>query len=138
MKVVSIAAFYLGSVNSIFARFAGTCTQGDADRLAGAGLSAVLYGVALIALYFAVEKRPVVLGTILLWPVWIWQAVFTLNLNVALIKDGQTACTFLEGIPYPESGHEMLFAALWILKMAILVLGGLVIWCLHQSELKEN
>jgi len=125
-------------VNSIFARFAGTCTQGDADRLAGAGLSAVLYGVALVALYFSVEKRPVVLGTIPIWPIWIWQTVFTFNLSVALIKQGQTACTFLKGIPYPESGQELLFAALWVLMTAILAIGGLVILRLHQSAMKGS
>lgn len=31
--IISVLALYLGLLNSFLARFAGTCTQGDADRL---------------------------------------------------------------------------------------------------------
>lgn len=138
LKIVSFLAFYLGGANSIFARFAGTCTQGDADRLAGAGLSAVLYGLAFVALHFVTKKRPVVLATIPLWPIWIWQTVFTFDLSVSLVKNGHTACTFLEGIPSPESGHELLFSALWILVTGVLVIGGMVVWRLRRGLRKES
>ncbi|MEO9649705.1 MAG: hypothetical protein ABJE99_06740 [Roseobacter sp.] len=55
-------AFYLGGFNAVIARVAGTCTQGDADRLFGAALSAVLYSFV-----WSVMTLILTLGTIYMW-----------------------------------------------------------------------
>lgn len=128
LALLSVSAFYLGGANAILARFAGTCTQGDADRLFGAVLSIILYCIALIALHFAKNRRVIFLCTLPLWPIWIWLTIFTLQLSSALLVSGQTACSFLEGIPYPESGNEVLFATLWILMTLSSIIGGLCVW----------
>ncbi|MEO1249750.1 MAG: hypothetical protein AAFW76_07915, partial [Pseudomonadota bacterium] len=60
-SLLSIGAFYLGALNTVLARVAGTCTQGDADRLLGVIFSAVLYLVALGAMKMSRSERRILL-----------------------------------------------------------------------------
>ncbi|MEP4958659.1 MAG: hypothetical protein ABJQ70_14870 [Roseobacter sp.] len=121
-------AFYLGGFNAVIARVAGTCTQGDADHLFGAALSAVLYCIALLALRFTPHKRIIFLSTLPLWPLWLWQTVFTLQLNSALLFQEQAACSFLQNAPFPKSGDEVLYSFVWSVMTLILTLGTIYMW----------
>jgi hypothetical protein len=71
-------------------------------------------------------------------PVLIWQIVFTFQLSIALIVSRQTACTFLEGIQYPESGNEVAFAILWLVAALTLIVGGLSFWLSQKQNVNGN
>ena len=112
---LSIAFFYLAAGNTVIARFAGTCTQGDADRLYGAVLSLALYCIALLGLWLSSRTRTIVLFSLPVFPIVLWQVWFSSRLSFEILVRGHSACTVLEGpLPaYPNSGSETIFALLW-------------------------
>jgi len=77
----SIAFFYLAAGNAVIARVAGTCTQGDADRLFGVVLSIALYGIALLGLWLSSRTRSIVLFCLPIFPIILWQVWFSSRLS---------------------------------------------------------
>jgi hypothetical protein len=122
---LSVAFFYLGAGNTILARFAGTCTQGDADRLYGVVLSITLYGIALLGLWLSSNTRTIVLVSLPVLPIIIWQLWFSFRLSFEILAQGRSACSVLEGAapPYPNSGSELFFAMSWPLMSLGVLLG---------------
>ena len=126
---LSIVFFYLGAGNTILARVAGTCTQGDADRLYGVVLSIALYGIALLGLWLSRSARPIVLFSLPVLPILIWQLWFSFRLSFEILAQGRSACSVLEGAvpPYPDSGSELFFAMSWPLMSLGALLGILFV-----------
>lgn len=126
---ISIAFFYLAAGNTVLARVAGTCTQGDADRLYGVVLSLLLYGIALLGLWLSSRIRSIVLFCLPIFPVIFWQVWFSLQLSFEILVKGHSACTVLEGpLPvYPNSGSEFFFALSWPLMSISVLLGMLTV-----------
>ncbi len=126
---LSIAFFYLAAGNTVIARVAGTCTQGDADRLFGVVLSLALYGIALLGLWLSSRTRSIVLFCLPISPIILWQVWFSSRLSFEILVRGHSACTVLEGpLPvYPGSGSELFFALSWPLMSFAVLLGILAI-----------
>lgn len=126
---LSIAFFYLAAGNTVLSRFAGTCTQGDADRLFGVVLSMALYGMALFGLWQSGRARAISLFLLPIIPVLVWQTWFSLRLSVEIAALGRSACSVLEGaVPaYPFSGSELFFAIAWPLMSFCVLLGVFVL-----------
>jgi hypothetical protein len=117
--------FYLAAGNTVLARVAGTCTQGDADRLFGVVVSAALYCIALLGLWMSRQPRIVFLFSAPLLPIAVWQVWFSLRLSYEILALGRSACSILEGTisGYPNSGSELFFALTWPLMSLGLLLG---------------
>lgn len=115
LAIISVGLFYLAAGNTVLARVAGTCTQGDADRLFGVVVSMALYGFALFGLWLSAQARALILFLLPLAPVVIWQAWFSARLAFEVFAFERSACSVLEGaIPdYPMSGSEAFFAIAW-------------------------
>lgn len=126
---LSIAFFYLAAGNTMIARVAGTCTQGDADRLYGVVLSLALYSIALISLWLSSRTRSIVLFCLPIFPIIFWQVWFSSRLSYEILVQGHSACTVLEGpLPiYPNSGSELFLALSWPIVSFIVLLGMLVV-----------
>lgn len=126
---LSITFFYLAAGNTILARFVGTCTQGDADRLYGAVLSLALYGIALLGLWLSPRVRTIVWFSLPVFPIVLWQVWFSSRLSFEILVLGHSACTVLEGAPplYPDSGSELFFALSWPIMSYCTLLGLLAI-----------
>lgn len=126
---MSIAFFYLAAGNTVLSRVAGTCTQGDADRLYGVVLSAVLYGLALLGLWRSQSPRAIVAFSLPILPILVWQTWFSSRLSFEILALGRSACSVLEGsVPgYPNSGSELFFALAWPLMSFSLLLVILVV-----------
>lgn len=127
---LSLIAFYAGAGNTALARFAGTCTQGDADRLHGVVISAVLFLIALVAMRASQRERMILVLIIPLLPVFVWQAWFSSRLSFEILAWGHSACDVLQRSPpsYPMSGSELFFAVAWPLMSFGLLLGLAVLW----------
>ena len=128
---LSIPTFYLAALNTLLSRFAGTCTQGDADRLLGVFTSAFLYVIAITAMKMSKQERWVVIFTLPIAPVLIWQVLFSLKLSYGILVTGHSVCDVLEGYPFlfRLSGREFFYALAWPL-MSFATLGG---YCLVWS-----
>lgn len=126
---LSIVFFYLAAGNTVIARVAGTCTQGDADRLYGIVLSLALYGVAILGLWLSLKTRSIALFCLPIFPIIFWQVWFSSRLSFEILILNHSACTVLEGpLPaYPNSGSEIIFALLWPLVSFSVLLGILAI-----------
>lgn len=133
-STVSVLAFYLAGLNALMARYAGSCTQGDADRLWGVVFSIAFYALALFALSRARARRAVLLLCAPLSVILVWQLVFAIRLTLGALS-GAAACDVLEGLAafppsgeeaFPLSGNEMEFAALWLIMATLTPLGALV------------
>ena len=113
----------------MIARVAGTCTQGDADRLYGVVLSLALYGIALLGLWLTLRARSIVLFCLPIFPIIFWQVWFSSRLSFEILVRGHSACTVLEGpLPtYPNSGSELFFAVSWPLMSFSVLLGLLAV-----------
>jgi hypothetical protein len=115
---IGLTLFYLGALNALLAINLGTCTQGDATRLWGGILTAILYGIACVPL--SRTSRPQ-LAALLLAPaglVVLGQTGFAFKL-LALTADGKPACDLLENITgYPRDGNEASYAAVWMVVAA--------------------
>lgn len=113
LAIASVLAFYLGLLNTFLARFAGTCTQGDADRLWGILISVPFFLLAVFCL--ARTKHPggamivCLPGLILL----LWQGAFAVELSIGVLVHDFSACQVLQHMPQEYSGHEVTFAVLW-------------------------
>lgn len=124
----SVGLFYLGAFNVLLARFAGTCTHGDAGRLLGIWLTALLFAGALWALA-ASPRRPLIL--MMISPVLlalVWQTVFSAHLVHALLWQGVSACEALEGISYPPDGRETLYGIAWPVITGATWIGLFTLW----------
>jgi len=112
--LLTITFFYLAAGNTVLARIAGTCSQGDADRLFGVVLSGALYGVALLGLWVSGRARTIALFLLPITPVLAWQTWFSIRLAFEVFAWGRSACSVLESDPgYPASGSEVFFALAW-------------------------
>ena len=111
--IISISLFYLGAINTLLARFAGTCTQGDAARLSGIVITAILFFAALVTLSVSRRQRFVLLAISPVLLVLVWQAFFSLRLGYSLLWQGAAACQVLVGIPYPPDGGEVFYGIAW-------------------------
>lgn len=125
LAFISVGLFYLAAGNTILARVAGTCTQGDADRLFGVVVSITLYGLALLGLWLSAQARALTLFLLPLVPVVIWQAWFSARLAFEVFALERSACSVLEGaVPgYPMSGSEAFFAITWPMMSFGLLVG---------------
>lgn len=134
LAIISLAFFYLAAGNTVFARVAGTCTHGDADRLSGVVVSAALYGLALLGLWFSAQARALTLFLLPLVPIVIWQVWFSARLALEVFVLERSACSVLVGsVPeYPMSGSETFLAITWPL-MSVGVLVGLSALLLRPS-----
>lgn len=133
-SLLSIGAFYLGALNTVLARVAGTCTQGDADRLLGVMVSAVLYLFALGAMKMSGSERRIIWFILPVIPVLLWQAVFALRLSYEVLWLDASACTVLEGVPYPMSGHEPFVAVAWPAMAIIVLIGFAAVWVSRSPQ----
>jgi len=126
---LSIAFFYLAAGNTVIARVAGTCTQGDADRLYGVVVSLAFYCTALLGLKLSSRTRSIVWFCLPIFPIIFWQVWFSSRLSFEILVQGHSACTVLEGpLPvYPNSGSELFFALAWPSVSFSVFLGMLVI-----------
>ena len=127
--VLSIGLFYLSALNTLAARFAGTCTQGDADRLAGILITAIL-STAAVWLMRASSREPMVLVAIApVLLVFAWQAVFSLRLGYELLWLDSSACQVLTGVPHAMDGHEYFYGLAWpLVSILVPVSIGLAWW----------
>lgn len=133
--VISVLALYLGALNSVLARFVGTCTQGDADRLFGIVLSAPLFSLFLFGLWRARFFRSTGILCLPAFLVLVWQAEFAVRLSYGILVQKLSACAVLEGTAYEYSGSETAFAALWPLVVLGTIIGALWIGGLRARRL---
>ena len=126
--MLCVVLFYLAAGNTILARVAGTCTQGDADRLFGVVVSIGLYAIALLGLMKTSHLRSWGKMLLPLTPVVIWQTWFSIRLSYEITLLEHSACTVLHGAipPYPMSGSESFFAISWP-TMSLGVLLGIAV-----------
>jgi len=115
-------------MNAFLAVNVGTCTQGDATRLWGGVLSAILYALACIPLWKTSKPG---LALALLAPaalVVIGETTFGFRLMVAS-SNGVPACDLLENTTgYSIDGDEAIYAAIWLVLSAVgWVAAGLVV-----------
>ncbi len=110
---ICILTFYLGALNTILARVAGTCTQGDASRLWGVIFSTLFYLLASYALFRTRLFRTSVIACLPVLPKNDWQAWFSIRLLIEVLVFQSAARSVLEGMPFPEDGNETAFATLW-------------------------
>lgn len=110
---ISVSLFYLGAINTLLARFSGTCTQGDAARLSGIVITAILFLVALVAMSVSRRQRFVLLAISPVLLVLVWQAFFSIRLGYSLLWQGATACQVLVDIPYPPDEGEVFYGIAW-------------------------
>jgi hypothetical protein len=142
--VVSTFFFYLSVFNTLAARYAGTCTQGDASRLSGIVYSEITLGIALVTMSMS-GRRPLIFYVIV--PVllyWGWQTVFSFHLLFALVWWGAAACDVLEGsfyvqegrltLTYPHDGHEIFYAVIWPVVSISMWIGLYLVWSRQNSR----
>lgn len=132
--IVSVLTFYLGALNTLLARVAGTCTQGEADRLWGVMISIPFYIVAVLGLF---KTKYLKTTTIACSPVFLfalWQAAFAFRLALDILLYDASACEVLEGIPYPKSGDEIVFAILWPLVTFGTLIALMLVYILRRPK----
>ena len=132
-NAVTVVLFYLGAVNALLARFVGTCNQGDASRLFGILITAILFAAALMAMSFSTHRRGVLRAISLAFPLLAWHTIFSARLGYALLWQGASACEALEGVPYPSDGNEVFYGIAWPVVTIATWTGLLVLW-LHRSS----
>lgn len=130
LLLLSVVTFYAGAANSLLSRFAGTCTQGDAERLFGIVISAVLYVLALATMRASTKERTVVILIVPILPILVWQAWFSIQLSFGILALGRSACDVLEGPPagFPMSGSEVFYSVAWPLTSCGVLLGLVALW----------
>ena len=124
-SIVGYALLYVGAVNVWFARYAETCTMGNADGLWGGAVTLVAYLLGLSLLWIG---RPPRMTYLLLLPVLgsIWmQTSFTVAFAFGVWISAKSACEVLQGVPSDFDGRESIFAVLWIL-LSLSALVGVV------------
>jgi hypothetical protein len=134
MAVIAIVAFYLGLLNTILARFAGTCTQGDADRLWGVAISIPLFLVAVIALSRTSYVRATVSVCIPAFLLMLWQAVFAAELSFKVLVLNSSACEVLDGLPQIHDGDEFAFAFLWPIAIFGTLMAMVSVYFLRRTQ----
>jgi len=128
--VTSIILLYAAAANTFLARFAGTCTQGDAERLFGIFPSGILFLIALICMIKGNVNRVFIFAIFPFIPFLVWLIWFSAQLSFGIFVLGYSACEVLEGSPppYPMSGSETLFAVSWPAIYLGVLLGLLALW----------
>ncbi len=132
--IVSVLTFYLGALNTLLARVAGTCTQGEADRLWGMVISIPFYTVAVLGLF---KTKYLKTTTIACGPVFLfalWQAAFAVRLALDILLYDASACEVLEGMPYSKSGDEIVFAVLWPLVTFGTLIALMLVYILRRPK----
>lgn len=119
--IITVLALYLGLLNSFLARFAGTCTQGDADRLYGIVVSVPFFVLALLCLSRTNHPKGTMIVCLPALPLMLWQAWFAVEISFGVLAHKLSACQVIEGVPYEYSGGEIKFAILW----PVVILGTL-------------
>jgi hypothetical protein len=128
---ITLAGFlliYLSGFNVLLARYAGTCTMGDSDRLFGGVYSLLFYLAGFALLYRARPSNIASLAILPLLPLFAWQTWFSIDLFHKIVFFGASACDVLEG----ETGRadwqsdRFFFAFLW-LAMSTVALAGAAI-----------
>lgn len=133
MSGVAVALVLFGVMNAWLSRFAGTCTQGSADQLAGLALVLLSYSLSLALLWRAVAGRLVLISLGLMLPVLTWHAAEGIRFAWGVWVRGQSACSLLVGPGHGIDGRESGFAALWVLAAVVVpVLGGWRLWRNHR------
>lgn len=110
---VSVAALYIGLLNSLFARYAGTCTQGDASHLLGIVFSVPFFLLAIIGLFRTRHLRATIICDLPALVALAWQCVFAARLLIGTLVYGFSACQVLQGTSYEFDGLETTYATLW-------------------------
>lgn len=110
---ISALAFYVGVLNTILARFAGTCTQGDADRLWGILISVPFFLIALFCMSRTKHLGVTMIASLPALLLMLWQGVFAAELSLGVFVYNSSACEVLESVPYGYSGSEVPLAVLW-------------------------
>lgn len=136
-SVFCIAFLYLGAINAILARVAGTCTQGDATRLYGIITTGLLCGLGLLALRMSLKAGVVdlMLSPFLVFA--LWQAGFSVRLSFEILALGRSAFSVLQGAtpPYPMSGSEAFFAISWpLISFTILFSLCSILFARHKGR----
>lgn len=117
---ISAFALYVGVLNTILARFAGTCTQGDADRLWGILISVHFFFLAVFCLSRTKHLGVTMIASLPALLLMLWQSVFAAELLLGVFVHHSSACEVLEGVPYEYSGSEVPLAILW----AVVIFGS--------------
>jgi hypothetical protein len=117
---ISAFALYVGVLNTFLARFAGTCTQGDADRLWGILISVPFLLLAVFCLSRTKHVGGTMIASLPALLLMLWQGVFAAELLLGVFVDNSSACEILEDMPYEYSGSEVPLAILW----AVVIFGS--------------
>jgi len=127
MGAVGVLLYYLAAGNLALSLTAGTCTQGDADRLWGGLLSLLLFAAALVFILRATHPIPAAMALLPLLPLLGWATLFTVRFLAGYWWWNATACDVLEGTHgHFADGREHIFALLWAV-LTIVAWSGIVI-----------
>lgn len=111
--ITACLALYVGLLNTLLARHAGTCTQGDADRLFGIVLSAPFFLLTVLCLARTKHLGGAMIVCLPGLMLMLWQGAFAAELSFGILVHGFSACQILQDMPQAYSGHELTFAILW-------------------------
>ena len=110
---VSVVALYMGLLNSLLARYAGTCTQGNASHLLGIVFSIPFFLLAMIGLFRTRYLRATIICSLPALAALAWQCVFAARLLIGTLVYGFSACEVLQDTNYEFDGLEATYATLW-------------------------
>ena len=127
MGAVGVLLYYLAAGNLALSLTAGTCTQGDADRLWGGLLSLLLFAAALVFILRATHPIPAAMALLPLLPLLGWATLFTVRFLAGYWWWNATACDVLEGTHgHFADGREHILTLLWAV-LTIVAWSGIVI-----------
>jgi hypothetical protein len=124
---------YIGGFIAWIMAYSGTCTGDVADNLFVAILSFPFYVASLSVLALGRSHRATLVAALLLTPLILWQAAFSMNLTFRILALGWTACEVLWGPPYGPDGSELTYVVLWsTMGFGLPTALALLVW--HQSR----
>ncbi|WP_323022306.1 hypothetical protein [Pararhodobacter sp.] len=124
-----VALAWLSGLSSYLAVFGGTCTMGDASQLVGGALSALLLFPLVSALAWSPNQRILLVGSLPLAPILLWQAYFAITFALDVLLLGQAACESLHNASHTHSRIENWLAVLWLfLGLGMPGLMALALW----------
>lgn len=112
-SIMFFVFMYLAAVNTVLARVAGTCTQGDDGHLFGVILSGILYLAAGAALIAARQPRMVLVISFPTIAIMVWQLVVAIRISIGASR-GESACYVLNGVADSRGSNLYTVAALWL------------------------
>lgn len=118
---VFVVLVWAVAANSALSHFTGTCTGGSAAHLGGVWLS-VVFLLAALAIWARrkLARAGIVMAAAAL-PLLVFHALFGGQLALGVLR-GQSACSILQGLPFPPDGAEAVFAALWAGQAGLIVI----------------